>query len=411
MDTDVMTVPPTREQAQAAIAAAMNERDAIQANLLDLDGSFGKRLLAGATLTGQSQKQWATTSAGLAALWDTFSAYSAVIDRAAEILAPGGRLPVARLDEVSVLLNGTSVRLARAVRPLGQRELTAGAEIKVTLAAAVREMRQGFTDVAAVLTAAESVWEQISEGLTPVTADLAKARQQLAGMTGTELADALAAAEAGLRELREAVNCDPLALWQNGQVSTASLDRLRQRAAEIAARAGELARLRDDAGARIAEAADAVAQARAARQDAVAARERTAAKIRIAVTTPLPDVTGLASRLGDLGGAAAAGRWTWLESELDGIGKQASSVTRQCRDAERSAAGLIGRRDELRGLLDAYRAKAARLGAVEDSGLDQLHQRARELLWTAPCDLAASTAAVTSYQQAVLGLGQPKERP
>ena len=31
------------------------ERDSIQANLLDLDGSFGKRLLAGATLTGESE--------------------------------------------------------------------------------------------------------------------------------------------------------------------------------------------------------------------------------------------------------------------------------------------------------------------------------------------------------------------
>ena len=42
---DMMPVTLTRDQAQAVVAAAAAERDAIQANLLDLDGSFGKRLL------------------------------------------------------------------------------------------------------------------------------------------------------------------------------------------------------------------------------------------------------------------------------------------------------------------------------------------------------------------------------
>jgi len=47
-----MATQMSRDQAAAAVAAATAERDSIQANLLDLDGSFGKRMLAGATLTG-----------------------------------------------------------------------------------------------------------------------------------------------------------------------------------------------------------------------------------------------------------------------------------------------------------------------------------------------------------------------
>ena len=58
---------------------------AIQANLLELDGSFAKRVLEGATLTGQTRDRWATASAALATLWETFLAYSAVVDR----IAPG----------------------------------------------------------------------------------------------------------------------------------------------------------------------------------------------------------------------------------------------------------------------------------------------------------------------------------
>ncbi len=67
----------------------------------------------------------------------------------------------------------------------------------------------------------------------------------------------------------------------------------------------------------------------------------------------------------------------------------------------------MAKRDELRGLLGAYKAKAARLGAVEDSRLAEHYDRARTLLWTAPCDLAAAEAAVAGYQQAVLGV-QPR---
>src|SRR5262249_20633564 len=73
-------------------------------------------------------------------------------------------------------------------------------------------------------------------------------------------------------------------------------------------------------------------------------------------------------------------------------------------DAERQATALMDRRDELRGLLEAYQARAAKLGRAEDSELDARYDRARDLLWTAPCDLSAAPAAATGYQQAVLAL-------
>ena len=45
-----MATVMTREQAAAAVTAATAERDGIQTNLLELDGSFGKQMLAGAAL-------------------------------------------------------------------------------------------------------------------------------------------------------------------------------------------------------------------------------------------------------------------------------------------------------------------------------------------------------------------------
>ena len=411
----MMPVTLTRDQAQAMVAAAAAERDTIQANLLDLDGSFGKRMLAGATLTGQSKQRWDAAAAGMTTLWDTFTAYSAVIDQAGEILAQPGRMSSDRLTQASALLTGPSVRLARAPVPLGERDLTAGGDVQLTLAATVQQMKRAFAGLASEVSAAESVWNEVSDGLRQVADTLDQARRQLPELARTELADveltdALAQAEAGLRELRDLLNTDPLALWEHGRVNTARLDRLKAQAGAIATRSAELASARAEADQRIAAASAAVGAAQQAWQDATAARERATARVLVPAHSPLPDVSGLGGRLADLGVLQRAGRWTRLTSELDLLDQDAAAVLRQCREAEQAATGLLGRRDELRGLLDAYRAKAGVTGGAEDAALAASYQQAHDLLWTAPCDLAAADAAVTGYQQAVLSLRRSGSR-
>jgi chromosome segregation ATPase len=399
----------TREQAAAAVAAAVAERDTIQANLLDLDGSFGKRLLAGAKLTGETRRRWDAVTPAMTTLWETFSAYSAVVDRAAEVLA-GGKLNAAKLAELDTLLNGASVRLAHASSAVARGDLTGKAETELTPAAAIREMRRAFADAAEMVAVAENVWNAIADQLQQVAADLAAARQRTDGLADSALADSLGPAEADLGQLRDVLNSDPLALWHGGQVDTARLDRLRQRAAVAVSKAGELATLRDHADQRISAVARTVSAARQAWQDAMAARERAAARIAATALPQPPEVRGLADRLAELQALKAAGRWPRLASEIDLLEGQAEAVANGCRDAERQATGLMDRRDELRGLLDAYQARAAKLGGAEDSELDARYDRARDLLWTAPCDLSAAADAVTGYQQAVLALSGRKIR-
>ena len=399
-----MATVMTREQAAAAAAAATAERDGIQANLLDLDGSFGKRMLAGAALTGESKQRWEAAAAGLAALWEIFTAYAAVVDQAAGLLA-GARRPSDReLAQITTLLTGASVEVTRSV-PLARRDLTETGRSRLTLAAAVREMRRAFASVADVTAAAESVWNETADGLSEIGAELDAAKEQLGGTGDEEAAGALAAATDELGRLRDLLNADPLALWQGGSVDTARLGRLRKQAAEAAARAAEIGRVRADAQQRITAAAAAVTAAAAAFTDAVAARERAAARIAAAELPPPPaETAGLDVRLAALDKLRAAGRWARLAAELDIIEAEAAAAGQRYREAQRAAAALLGRRDELRGLLDAYQIKAARLGAAEDSELGKLYEDAHDVLWTAPCDLAAATDAVTRYQQAILAL-------
>jgi hypothetical protein len=172
----------------------------------------------------------------------------------------------------------------------------------------------------------------------------------------------------------------------------------------------ELARRRGDADLRIAAVAAAVSSARAAWQDAMAAQERTAARVA-ATLLPVPEIASLADRLAALNGLMASGQWADLASGLDVIGKQAAAAMAACREAEQEAVALLDRRGELRGLLDAYRARATRLGAIEDTELEARYADARELLWTRPCDLSASAHAVTGYQRAVRALSGRERRP
>jgi hypothetical protein len=395
------------ETAAQRVTAVLAERDAVQANLLELDGSFAKQVLEGATLTGQTRDRWAAASAALATLWETFLAYSAVVDKIAA-LGTGSRRPARKdLPELNALLTGGCVQLANAPVPLARRDLAATGRPPVTLATAVGAMRRAFTEVTEVTSAVEAVWAAVAEPLDAATAELARVRPVIDGL-GADLEAEFRAADDALRGQRAAVNADPLALWQpvsggtgrEGRVDSGAAGRLREQVAALAPRIAEVGRVRQQARRRIDDLAAAAAAARAARREAVAARQDMATRIS-ALPPLLPEIAD--PPLASLGALAAAGQWSRLAAELDRCEAELAGSTAQTTGVRAAAADAIDKRDELRGLLRAYKAKAARLGAAEDQDLAARYDEAHGLLWTAPCDLAAAEAAVAVYQRAILG--------
>ena len=152
----------TAEQpADQQAADALAERDAIQANLLELDGSYTRRLLDGGPLTGQTRERWDKGSATLASLWETYMAHSAVVDRVAELSAGGHRVSKKELPELTELLTGASVRLTRAPAPLASRDLADTGRQAFTLEASVAAMRRAFSEVTEVTSAVETVWTEV----------------------------------------------------------------------------------------------------------------------------------------------------------------------------------------------------------------------------------------------------------
>ena len=121
------------------------ERDVIQANLLELDGSFVRQLLDGATLTGQTRERWQAASATLPACgrptWRTRPSWTASRNS-----APAS---AARRRRTSPSWTGCSpaacVQLPGASVPLARRDLADTGRLAVTLATAVATMRRSFT--------------------------------------------------------------------------------------------------------------------------------------------------------------------------------------------------------------------------------------------------------------------------
>jgi hypothetical protein len=402
-------VTPEQSAAQR-VTAVIAERDAVQANLLELDGSFAKQVLEGAALSGQTRDRWAAASAALATLWETFLAYSAVVDRVAA-LGSGAKRPARKdLPELDALLNEGCVQLPGAPVPLARRDLAGAGRPLVTLATAVGAMRRAFTAVTEVTSAVEAVWTAVAVPLDAATAELARARPLADGL-GADIEAEFREAENAVAAQRAAANADPLGLWRpaaggtagraawEGQVDTSAADRVRDQVAALTPRIAELGRLRQQASGRIDDLAAATAAARAARQNAVAARRDVAA--RVSALPPLPPEIPEPA-LPTLAALAAGGQWNRLAAELDRCDAELAAANGQTADLSQTAAAAIDKRDELRGLLRAYKAKAARLGAAEDPDLSARYDQAYGLLWTAPCDLAAAEAAVAAYQRAIL---------
>src|SRR5215472_13392189 len=300
----------TRAAAVSAQEQRATERVQIQANLLELDASFGKRLLEGGSLTGTTKLRWGAAAAELASVWQTFTGYTEVVRQAGEILDSTRHPSSALLARVSELLTGPAVRLSGPLVPLAERQLTAGAtsDDEVTLATAVQRMTAAFSQITDVVGATERVWNEVTERLDDIAAVLGLAQQQAADVADAELSDALTAADADLRRLRGVLTSDPLSLWHDVGVDMTGADRLLRQARTAATRAAEVARLKQDADRRIAETAAKVAVARASEADAGQVCAEAVQKIAAGELTAPPAATAeLVSRLAGLDAIRAAG--------------------------------------------------------------------------------------------------------
>jgi len=397
----------SRDGADRTLAHLRDERERISSALLELEGHQGYQLLEGAAVDGETRHVQSTVQSLMSTLWTLFDLYGRVLGAAEEFRARHSRPSQAQLAQLTWLLTGPSVELPVEEVPLERRTLlsTSSGE-KLTLQAVVARMTPLYEEVARTVAALDAVWSALLSRLAEVEAArrAAVALRESLGGTDSEL-DGLVAE---LAAAGATVRSDPMALALAGSADTGRLDALHASLTGVRRRLEEADRLRAGFDDRIRGIRGVVDQVRAAEAEALAHRDEVLTKIASPV---LPDVPAQSAALADqVTALGRGGAWDDLADRVADLERAAGNALAKTRDTAGVIRGLLERREELRGRLEGYRVKAARLGHAEDAELVGIYERARGLLWSSPCDLRKATVTLSDYQQAISSRTKGAER-
>ncbi|TDT40966.1 hypothetical protein EV562_102355 [Streptomyces sp. BK208] len=408
-----------RDEVDRALARLGAEHEAIETSLLALQDHAGRRLLEGAELTGVTAERWAAAEASITLLWSCFDAYAGALRTARETRSRRRWSSREDLVELTELLRGEAVTMpGTAAGAPGPDGGPGRLSERYTLAALVDRMNQLYASSLDLVVAADAVWSALPARIDLLAAELRRTRE-LAHSVGVRpgehpSGDDLERITRTLTRLREQVVSDPLAFWVPAQGSSAPgggrpdttvYDREARALEEVRREIDAVLAVRQDAEQRIVRLRDVLSRADRTLAEARTARGEVLAKI---AATEVPVVGGPPIVLQEQLAAAAEYRrhaqWHRLSPLLESLEEKAEDELLRARESLTAVTAPLAVRAELRGRLDAYKAKMARLGYAEDPELAEKYERARRMLWSAPCDLRVAEQAVLRYQHAAAEL-------
>ncbi|MEU0729198.1 hypothetical protein [Streptomyces sp. NPDC006140] len=416
-----------RDEVDRALARLGAEHEAIETSLLALQDHAGRRLLEGAELTGVTRERWTSTEASITLLWTYFDAYTDALRTAREIRARRRWSSREDLVELTELLSGESVTVAGSATATANAPTLNGTANKLSerysLATLVDRMNELYATSLDMVVAADAVWSALPARIDLLAAELQRTRR-LAHSVGVRpgehpAGDDLERITRTLTKLRAEVVSDPLAYWVpaegssapgGGRPDTTVYDREARGLEDVRREIDAVLTVRQDAEKRIVKLRDILSRADRTLAEARTARGEVLAKI---AATEVPVVSGPPTALQEQLAAAAEYRrqaqWHRLSPLLESLEQKAEDELLRARESLTAVTAPLAVRAELRGRLDAYKAKVARHGFAEDTLLVERYEKARRMLWSAPCDLRAAEQAVLRYQQAVAEvLGGPR---
>lgn len=372
--------PFTAAEGEAAAERLAAAHQTIVESLITLEEDLARNLVDSAVLEGVTSRRRAEVLDGFATLWSRSESYRAAAVQVGAIMT--------RSEPAQAEL--------RAVQELVTRADQLAAEIHVV-----------YDDIHEVVIATDAVWTVMAARVDAGDTMLGQA-QALAEDIGLAASQdpavvALAQLAGRLSSMRRIALADPLRLWVRGAVAVAEVDQLIAQCEQAHADLTVLAELREHGPRRLDDVNAIAAEVARLVEKTVEERRRVTAKIAAAsvneTMAPPPDLLG--PRLTAATELYRCGHWQRLATELPVLERDVAAALRRAQVELIEAGRPLRDRAELRGRLSAYRAKAAGLGRIEDLALEQRYQRARTLLWRAPCDLAAAAGAVAQYQDAV----------
>jgi len=374
--------PSGTVDAAARLADLQRGVSDLAARLYELDTDAAVSHLADATLGGATADALATAKPALDRLWLSFPALRDAVERLTSQASDQRRLERALAEPVD---DGTGTT--------------------TSVEGLLATLRAAATEVTTTLDRLRAVWDVVLPGVANARTALAQLQAQ-AEPLGAADDPSLASALAALQRAEDLVASDPLV------VDLAILDAAMRNAGDVVA---GLVRRRDATANRLAAGEALVAQLRdliaRAHADLRLARDKVARPAGL-IEPPSVDVVdgddrSLAPWLARIDAARRRGDWRAAEAGLVRWEPVAAGHLANARRAASANAAPVGRRNELRGLLDGLRAKAAARGVVEAPAVAAAYAAARGVLYVAPCPLDLAEQGVRDYAAAIEGPSAP----
>lgn len=361
--------------------SAAEER--IGANLLELHDHPTYALITEGALVGATERRLADVAALAPSLWTGLNALGEVLSEARAERADG-RMTAERRAALEQLLTGPSVLVAVVETPLAERDLL-GEEVvekRITITELLGRLRDVYEPLRDGVAEIDAVWRDLLPRLDAAATTHAELVAEVAELGVAEPTVSRLARR--IDDVRALVMDDPLGLDPDeGPALDAAVS-------DAARTVGELRHSHDRLHADLARTEVLAAEARTLRARAAVARSEAAAKIADPEgVAGVPDES-LVDEIARRGAAlrAETGDWQPRRARLDAWLATAERLVAQLRSVESRNRRPLDRRDQLRGLLSAYRAKAAALGLIEEPTIADLVDEAHSELYTAPTDLS-----------------------
>jgi len=394
----------TLQQTDEALAAWNGRLAAVADNLLWLQNDSTYQMLTGsggATLlrvSGATARRVEPALGAVPTIFEHFNILHGAIESAARIRKD---LPMIfgaepKLAEIEQLLRGKSIQLPAKDSQAGQRSLLSGAKTGeyLTPEAVLEPMVRAFDAARDAILAVERAWTELSDGMDRAEARL-RSIGSLTADAGGGFASEVESVRRALAEVRERAGADPLgALAELNSRVRPELDQL---GAEV--EAAEKTR-------------QGLIQARVRIDELMALRRETLAvgaeaRLKVADFNPQPGpvsegrIERLREWLEQLERRRCEGAPSHVEAGLRGWTTSFEECAAQERTACAAGRAALETRRELRGRLEALKAKARARALSELPELAVLARQAEELLAARPTSLEQAEAAVALYGKAL----------
>jgi len=391
----------TVEEVDQELALWKKSLGAAAQNLMDLNSLPTYQRLAGsngvpkAALEGVTAARVYPALDSMGRLFQNFDDLQSSIERAAELRKSISPIfgSEQKLREIEAILHGKSVKVLSAPVPIEQRTLSTGVENVewVTPGDVMGAMARSFTAARDVVMAVDAAWEKLGMGLDQAMTEIAAFNAE-----GEHL-PALASAQAALDAIRNRIENDPLGSAQQFDTSVAPiLNQARSAVAALKAKRSQVETGLRNATRLLSEWKDLHLQS-------VAAWNECKLKITCPREPPAPisDDQIMASDewLQRLADKFREGLLDPILVGLERWNKAAAGFVSQDRAVLLANEAPVKERNELRGRLEALKAKARARNCAEDPELTRIAAQATQILFNRPTPIEKAATLLLEYER------------